>query len=150
VFWTAYYADGALLIKQLRQAGYRGMIAVGDGSNSPKLMEIAGPAAEGVFCFSNPTAEYLPAAKAFSDNYKKEFKQNPGPYSTLSYDGMKLLASAITKAGSTDRKAIMAALKSTDGFNGIAGPISFTPENTLARSNFVILIAKGPKWELYR
>jgi branched-chain amino acid transport system substrate-binding protein len=150
VFWTAYYADGALLIKQLRQAGYRGLIAVGDGSNSPKLMEIAGPAAEGVFCFSNPTVEYLPAAKAFADNYKKAFKQDPGPYSALSYDGMNLMASAIKKAGSADRKAIIAALKATKDFNGIAGPISFTPENTLARSNFVILIAKGPKWELYR
>lgn len=150
VFWTAYYADGALLIKQLRQAGYRGMIAVGDGSNSPKLMEIAGPAAEGVFCFSNPTAEYLPAAKTFTENYRKKFNQDPGPYSTLSYDGMNLLAKAVKEAGSTDRKAIMAALKATKDFNGIAGPISFTPENTLARSNFVILIAKGPNWELYR
>src|SRR6201999_2234012 len=34
VFWTAYYDDGALLIKQLRQAGYRGMILLGDGNNS--------------------------------------------------------------------------------------------------------------------
>ena len=42
IFWTAYYAEGALLIKQLRQAGYRGTIAIGDGSNSPKLIEIAG------------------------------------------------------------------------------------------------------------
>jgi branched-chain amino acid transport system substrate-binding protein len=150
VFWTAYYADGALLIKQLRQSGYRGMIAVGDGSNSPKLMEIAGQAAEGVFCFSNPTVEYLPAAKAFGDNYKNQFKQDPGPYSALSYDGMKLLASAIKQAGSTDAKAIMAALKATQDFKGIAGPISFTPENTLARSNFVILVAKDGKWALYR
>jgi branched-chain amino acid transport system substrate-binding protein len=150
VFWTAYYADGALLIKQLRQSGYRGMIAVGDGSNSPKLMEIAGPAAEGVFCFSNPTVEYLPAAKAFADNYKKQFNQDPGPYSALSYDGMNLLANAIMEAGGTDRKAIMVALAATKDFQGIAGPISFTPENTLARSNFVILVAKGPKWELYR
>ncbi|NNK93505.1 MAG: branched-chain amino acid ABC transporter substrate-binding protein, partial [Desulfobacterales bacterium] len=29
VFWTAYYADGSLVIKQLRQGGYRNLIAVG-------------------------------------------------------------------------------------------------------------------------
>ncbi len=34
VFWTAYYADGALVIKQLRQGGFSKLIAVGDGSNS--------------------------------------------------------------------------------------------------------------------
>ena len=150
VFWTAYYADGALLIKQLRQSGYRGLIAVGDGSNSPKLMEIAGRAAEGVFCFSNPTVEYLPAAKAFGDNYRKKFNQDPGPYSALSYDGMKLMADAIKRAGSTDKQAIIKALAETKDFPGITGPISFTDKNTLARSNFVVLIAKGMNWDLYK
>jgi len=149
VFWTAYYADGALLIKQLRQGGYAGMIALGDGNNSPKLFELAGAAAEGVFCFSNPTANFLPAARTFIENYQKQFHQPPGPYSALSYDGMMLMAHAITVAGSTDRMKIIAALKKTDNFPGIAGPISFTPQNTLARSNFVVLLGKGGQWTLY-
>lgn len=150
VFWTAYYADGALVIKQLRQGGYMNLIAVGDGSNSPKLMEIAGKAAEGVFCFSNPTVEYLPEAKAFGDNYKKNFNNDPGPYSALAYDGLYLMADAIKRAGSTDAAAIIKALSETTEFKGIAGPVSFTKENTLARSNFVILVAKGDKWDLYK
>ncbi len=148
VFWTAYYADGALLLKQLRQSGYSKMIALGDGNNSPKLFEIAGRAAEGVFCFSNPTVEFLPGAKAFADEYQKRFGQAPGPYSALSYDGMNLLADAIRRAGSTDKAKIVAALKATKDFKGISGPISFTPENTLARSNFVILEGKGGHWIL--
>src|SRR5210317_1059634 len=148
VFWTAYYADGALLIKQLRQAGYRNLIAVGDGSNSPKLLEIAGKAAEGVFCFSNPTVEYLPEAKDFHANYKATYNQDPDAYAALSYDGMKLLADAITRAGSTDKAAIIKALSETKDFTGIAGPISFTEQNTLARSNFVTLVAKDGKWAL--
>lgn len=148
VFWTAYYADGALVIKQLRQFGYAKLIAVGDGSNSPKLMEIAGKAAEGVYCFSNPTVDYLPEAKAFADNYKKAFKNNPGPYSALAYDGMYLMAEAIKKAGKADKAAVIKALGEIKGFKGIAGPISFTKQNTLARSNFVILIAKGKAWAL--
>ncbi len=148
VFWTAYYADGALLIKQLRQAGYRNLIAVGDGSNSPKLLEIAGKAAEGVYCFSNPTVDYLPAAKDFHANYKKTFNQEPDAYAALAYDGMKLMADAIERAGSTDKDAIIKALGETTSFTGIAGPVSFTDKNTLARSNFVTLIAKDGKWVL--
>ncbi len=148
IFWTAYYADGALVIKQLRQAGYRNLIAVGDGSNSPKLLEIGGKATEGVFCFSNPTVDYLPAAKAFHANYKKAFDQEPDAYAPLSYDGMKLLADAIKRAGSTDKDAIIKALAATGSFEGIAGPISFTEQNTLARSNFVTLVAKDGKWIL--
>lgn len=147
VFWTAYYADGGLLIRQLRQAGYQGVIAVGDGSNSPELFNIAGSAAEGVIAFSNPTAEFLPEAKAFIDAYNAAYGTSPGPYAPLAYDGMKLLASAITAAGSTEPDAVIAALKASD-FDGLAGNITFTPENTLARSNFVVLEGKNGAWTL--
>ncbi len=148
IFWTAYYADGALVIKQLRQSGYRKLIAVGDGSNSPKLIEIAGKAAEGVYCFSNPTVDYLPAAKAFTDNYKETFNQDPDAYAALAYDGINLMADAIKRAGTTEKDAIIKALSTTNEFEGIAGAISFTKKNTLAKSNFVTLIAKDGKWVL--
>jgi branched-chain amino acid transport system substrate-binding protein len=147
VFWTAYYADGGLLIRQLRQAGFQGKIAVGDGSNSTELFKIAGSAADGVFAFSNPTAEFLPKAKDFADAYQKQFGTAPGPYAPLTYDGTKLLAWAIDKAGSTDAKAVVAALK-TANYDGLAGPITFTEQNTLARSNFIVLEDKGNKWVL--
>ncbi|HLV84707.1 branched-chain amino acid ABC transporter substrate-binding protein [Devosia alba] len=147
VFWTAYYADGGLLIRQLRQAGYQGTIAVGDGSNSPELFSIAGSAAEGVIGFSNPIAEFLPGAKDFIADYTAANGSPPGPYAPLAYDGMHLLATAIEAAGSTDPAAINAALMDAD-YPGIAGQITFTPENTLARSNFVVLKGNGGKWGL--
>ena len=146
VFWTAYYADGGLLLRQLRQGGYQGVIAVGDGSNSPQLFDIAGRAADGVFAFSNPTAEFLPQAQAFSETYREEFGNAPGPYAPLSYDGMQLLAWAIEKAGTTDHQAVIDALASADGQEWLSGPISFTDENTLARSNFIVLEGQGGEW----
>jgi branched-chain amino acid transport system substrate-binding protein len=148
VFWTAYYADGGLLIRQLRERGYQGIIAVGDGSNSPELFKIAGPAAEGVIAFSNPTAEFLPEAKAFSDAYQAEYGAAPGPYSTLSYDAMNLLAWAIATAGVTDAAKVIETLQSANYTDAISGPISFTPEKTLARSNFVVLEGKAGAWTL--
>lgn len=146
VFWTAYYADGGLFIRQLRQAGYKGVIAVGDGSNSSKLFDIAGRAAEGIFAFSNPTAEFLPAAKSFSDTYKARFNTSPGPYAPLTYDGMQLLAWAIAKAGTTDASKVIAILKTAHNLEWLAGPISFTKQNTLARSNFIVLQGKNGAW----
>ncbi|MEX0431278.1 branched-chain amino acid ABC transporter substrate-binding protein [Spiribacter insolitus] len=146
VFWTAYYADGGLLIRQLRQGGYRDIIAVGDGSNSPQLFEIAGGAAEGVYAFSNPTAEFLPAAASFIENYRAEYGQDPGPYAPLNYDGLKLLAWAMEKAGTTDPAAVVDALASADGESWLTGPITFTDENTLARSNFIILEGEDGAW----
>ena len=61
---------------------------------------------------------------------------------------MKLMADAIERAGSTDKDAIIKALGETKAFTGIAGPVAFTDKNTLARSNFVTLIAKDGKWAL--
>ncbi len=148
VFWTAYYADGGLLIRQLREAGYQGLIAVGDGSNSPELFKIAGAAAEGVIGFSNPTVEFLPEAKAFAEAYTAKFGTAPGPYSTLSYDATKLLAWALETAGGTDFDKVVAALASANFTDTISGPISFTAEKTLARSNFVVLQGKGGAWIL--
>lgn len=149
VFWTAYFADGGLLIRQLRQNGYRDLIAVGDGSNSPKLFEIAGRAAEGVYGFSNPTADFLPAARAFTEAYRNEYGNDPGPYGPLTYDGLRLLAWAMEKAGTTDSDAVISALASADGQEWLAGPISFTEDNTLARSNFIILKGEGGNWVLH-
>lgn len=148
VFWTAYYADGALLIRQLREGGYQGLIAVGDGSNSPELFKIAGQAAEGVIAFSNPTAEFLPDAKAFADSYQAKYGAAPGPYSTLSYDAMKLLAWAMNTAGSTEYDAVVATLQAANFTDTVSGPISFTPEKTLARSNFVVLEGAGGVWTI--
>jgi branched-chain amino acid transport system substrate-binding protein len=149
VFWTAYYADGGPFIKQLREGGYQGMIAVGDGSNSPDLFKLAGnEAAEGVIGFSNPTAQFLPAAKAFSDTYTKEFGNPPGPYAPLTYDGMKLLAWAMNTAKSTDSAKVIDELKKANFSETLSGPISFKPDNTLARSNFIVLEGHDGAWEL--
>jgi len=148
VFWTAYYADGALVIKQLRQGGYKGKITVGDGSTDVKLMEIAGKSADGVYAISNPLPEFLTEGKKFIQDYKAKFKVSPGPYSALSYDAMNLLADAIKRAGSTDKKAVAAALKATKQFKGISGPVSFTDKNLLARSNFVVVVVKDKKFNL--
>ena len=150
IFWTAYFADGALLIKQLRQGGYRGKITVGDGSTDINLIKIGGKATEGVYAMANPLPEFLPKGKDFVTRYKAKYHQDPGPYSALCYDGMMLLNDALKRAKSTDHAKLTAAIKSTQGFPGISGPISFDDKNNLAHSNFVVLQVKDAKWALVK
>lgn len=148
VFWTAYFADGGLLIKQLRQSGYQGKIMCGDGSCSPKLMEIGGAATEGVQVLSSPIAEYLPAAKDFSDKYKEKYSADPGPYAALAYDGMGILADGMNRAGSTDFDAVVKALAETKDYQGVAGTTTFAENHTLATSNFMVVEVKDGKYTL--
>jgi branched-chain amino acid transport system substrate-binding protein len=148
VYWTAYQGLGSLLIKQLRENGYEGVIMVGDGSSAQELIDLAGADAEGVYCTAPPVVDFLPAAQSFIEGYNNSFPREPGAYAGLMYDATYLLVDAIERAGSFDGEAVKAALAATSGFEGITGPVSFTPQNTLNRSNFVILVAKDGRWAL--
>ncbi len=148
VYWTAYHADGAMLIMQLRRGGYKGEITVADGSASVELLEIAGEAGEGVYCTSPPVVDYLPAAQKFINAYRDKYNQEPGAYSGLAYDGTYLLADAIERAGGTDPDALLKAIETTDGFETLCSTITFTPEKVLEESNFMTLKGVGGKWTL--
>ncbi|HCU51181.1 MAG TPA: branched-chain amino acid ABC transporter substrate-binding protein [Micromonosporaceae bacterium] len=151
VYFTGYYADGGLFIRQLRQAGYTGKIMVADGSVDKQLITIAGAdKAQGVYATMTGLPEFTPGAEGWIAKYKSKFNGDPGPYSTQSYDAVRLVADAITRAGSTDGQKVRDALESTDGFAMFSGPLKFTPQHTLATSGFVILEVKGDKFEMVR
>lgn len=79
VYWTGYFQEGGLIARQLRQAGYKGSIMVGDGSVSPKLVEIAGAeAAEGLYATMTQTPDTLEGAEGWIDAYKKKYGAEPG------------------------------------------------------------------------
>ena len=143
VYWTGYYQEGGLIINQLRQAGFTGDIMVADGSADATIAEIAGPAAEGIFATMTPTPDTLEGAEEWIANYKTAFGSAPGPYSTQSYDAVRLAAEAIKDAGSTDGDAIIAALEGISGFDMFSGPLEFTEEHTLSNGGFVILKMEG-------
>ncbi|MEU6742907.1 branched-chain amino acid ABC transporter substrate-binding protein [Streptosporangium sandarakinum] len=146
VYWTGYFQEGGLIARQLRQAGYKGSIMVGDGSVSPKLVEIAGPeAAEGVYATMTQTPDTLEGAEGWIEAYKKKFGTEPGPYSNQAYDAVRLAAEAVGKAGGTDGAKVIAALEAIDGFQMFSGPLKFTPEHTLSNGGFQILVVKDGK-----
>lgn len=144
IYWTGYYQEGGLIIRQFRQAGYKGKFLIGDGSVDPKLVSIAGGAnAEGVYATMTQTPQTTPGADGWIASYQKRFNSVPGPYSTQSYDAVRVAAEAIRKAGSTDGDKVGAALEGLDGFPIFSGPLKFTPDHTLSSGGFVILVVKN-------
>jgi branched-chain amino acid transport system substrate-binding protein len=139
VYWTGYYQEGGLIINQLKKAGFTGQIMVADGSVDPSLSEIAGAGAEGVYATMTQTPDTIEGAEDWIANYEEKFGSAPGPYSTQSYDAVRLAAEAIEQAGSTDGDKIIDALEGIDGFSMFSGPLKFTPEHTLSSGGFVIL-----------
>jgi branched-chain amino acid transport system substrate-binding protein len=149
IYWTGYYQEGGLIIRQLRQAGYKGLVMVADGSVDGKLAEIAGGTnAAGVTATMTQTPDTIPGAETWISDYKAKFNAEPGPYSTQSYDAVRVAAEAITKAGGTDGDAVTKALEAIDGFQIFSGPLKFTPEHTLSSGGFLILEVKDGKFVL--
>ncbi|MBQ0984646.1 branched-chain amino acid ABC transporter substrate-binding protein [Streptomyces sp. F63] len=149
VYWTGYYQEGGLLIKQLKAAGYQGEIMVADGSVDAKLIQIAGREnAQGVFATMTQTPQTIPGGEAWVATYRKKFGSEPGPYSTQAYDAVRVAAEAVRKAGSTDGRAVTSALEQIDGLKIFSGPLKFTAQHTLSAGGFDILVVRDDNFVL--
>jgi branched-chain amino acid transport system substrate-binding protein len=149
IYWTGYYQEGGLLLRQLRQAGYKGRFMVGDGSVDAKLIKIAGDkAADGAFATMTQTPDTIQGAQNWIASYKQKFGAEPGPYSTQAYDAVRVAAEAIKNAGGTDGDKVTAALEAINGFQLFSGPLKFSPQHTLTSGGFVILVVKNGKFTL--
>ncbi|MCC9738327.1 branched-chain amino acid ABC transporter substrate-binding protein [Streptomyces sp. MNU89] len=149
IYWTGYYQEGGLLIKQLKAAGYKGEIMVADGSVDAKLVKIAGQKnAQGVFATMTQTPQTIPGGEAWVAKYKEKFGSEPGPYSTQAYDAVRVAAEAVRKAGSTDGQAVTSALEQIDGLKIFSGPLKFTAQHTLSAGGFDILVVRDDNFVL--
>lgn len=130
VFFTGYYPEAGLLLRQKAEMGWDVPFMGGDATNHPDLVKIAGAAsAEGFRFVSAPLPKDLDNAEAkdFVDAFQKKYGNPPSSiYAVLAGDGFRVVAEAIGKTGSTDPDAMAAFLKTELGdFPGLTGQISF-------------------------
>lgn len=142
-FW-GYYAEFALVAKQLRELGYAPTLMGNQAPVNDKTIELGGAALEGALnvCLFIPTAS-SPAVRTFVDSYRNRFGVAPDTWAAQSYDGMTLLAAAMARGGTT-RQGIRDALASTRDFQGVTGTISFMPNGDAAfRGTSVVQVSGG-------
>jgi branched-chain amino acid transport system substrate-binding protein len=130
VFFTGYYPEAGLLLKQKRQMGWNVPFIGGDAINNPDLVKIAGKeAAEGFRFLSPPVPKDLdtPEAKAYVVAYQKRYAEAPSSiYGVLAGDGFRVVAKAIEGAKSTAADKVREYLTgSLKDFPGFTGRISF-------------------------
>jgi branched-chain amino acid transport system substrate-binding protein len=130
VFFTGYYPEAGLLLKQKRQMGWTVPFIGGDAINNPDLVKIAGAeAAEGFRFLSPPVPKDLdtPEAKAYVVSYGKKYGEAPSSiYGVLAGDGFRVVAKAIEATKKTDADSIRTYLTSQlKDFPGFTGKIAF-------------------------
>lgn len=121
VFFGGYYAEAALLVKQLRAAGYTGTFVAADGVKDDGFIKAAGAAAEGAIV----TCPCLPPDQApeFATAFKKAYNSDPATYSAEAYDAANVFLAAIA-AGKTASKDMTAFIGSYDQ-KGVTKQVQF-------------------------
>ncbi|WUI03442.1 branched-chain amino acid ABC transporter substrate-binding protein [Spirillospora sp. NBC_00431] len=125
LYFTGYFAEAGLLMKQRKQLGLKFTLMGGDATTDSTVLKTAGSAADGYIATTAPLAKDLPAAGKFVTAYKAANNADPGPFSVYEYDAVKVVAKAIDDAGSTKGRDITDALHKIKDFPGITGPITF-------------------------
>ncbi len=148
----------AVLAKNIQQLGLDIPLYQSHGVASPKFIELAGTAAEGIML---PTGKILVAdliadtdpqkqvLDSYISDYEKQFNTGVSGFGGYAYDGMKILAAALN--GSDGNKAkIREAIENTKNHVGISGVFTFSPtdHNGLSPDAFVMVRIKDGKWEL--
>lgn len=130
VVYAAYYTEGALLVDQLRQAGYTGWFAGPDGLKDPQFVKAAGQSAKDAI-LSCPCG---PATGQFLEEYTGKFGQPPGTYSVEAYDAATILLKGID-GGAISRSALLDFVRGYNG-QGLARNYQWTPDGELT-SNLI-------------
>lgn len=122
-----YIKEGGALLKQAYEMKFAPQWLMGSASKSPKLVELAGKAAEGIVgtypTFSKEGDAYGTYKKAFAAKYPENKLPIFGEYN---YDMVHLLAKALNTAKDESPDAIRQALiEVSQGFLGITGDKSF-------------------------
>jgi ABC-type branched-subunit amino acid transport system substrate-binding protein len=150
IYYTGYFSEAGLIVKEARQLGLKMTLMGGDGTNDPTLMKTAGPAAEGMIITTAPLAQFLSGAHSFVDDYTKAYGQGPGPYSVYEYDAIGVTAKAIADAKSATPAAITAALHKISNYQGATGTIGFNPKGDRSVAVYITIIVRGDNFAPYQ
>jgi branched-chain amino acid transport system substrate-binding protein len=96
IFAAGYYNEAAAIVRQAKELEIKGILMGEEGFDSPKFLEIAGPAAEGVIIATNlDRDDPRPVVQNFLKNYKAAYKIDPDMVGASSYDAFMILVNAI-------------------------------------------------------
>ncbi|MBV9292800.1 MAG: branched-chain amino acid ABC transporter substrate-binding protein [Frankiales bacterium] len=146
VFYAGYYCDFALLAKALRNAGFKGQLMSGDGSDDSKYVQGAGAAnANGTLlsCQCSDIASN-PNGASFISAYKSAFHVDPGAYSAESFDVTNAVISVLKGLGSNPtRQAVVSAFASVN-YQGLTKAITFGSDHNLkVQTAFLYKVVNG-------
>lgn len=134
VYFTGYHAQGGLLLKQAAELGLDIQWMMGNASNNPEMIQIAGVEnAVGTFVTTEPLPKDVdyPEARQFVADFEAKYNEPPASvWWMMSAEAFNVIRYAMEQTDSTD-SAKLAEFLHTEAkdINGITGPILGWDEN---------------------
>jgi branched-chain amino acid transport system substrate-binding protein len=147
----SYYADAALIARQARDVGLKQVIVASSSIYSPKFLELAGPAANGVFTMAEffPT-EQRPEVQRFVAAYRAKYQQDPDTFSAIAYDTMILFAALARQYGPTREGIHDGLLHIKDVPSVLYGKVTFDPVTRRAQAaSYKFLLVKDNAFTIW-
>jgi branched-chain amino acid transport system substrate-binding protein len=145
IYAPNYYAEDALLARQMQELGLTVPMLTGDGAQVSDLIKIGGPAVEGMYLTAHFHRETVntPLAKDFIKAYETDTKREVDAFAALGGDCYFLLTDAMARAQSTDGRKVREALAQTRDFPGVSGSITMGPDNNPIKEIYILKVQDG-------
>jgi branched-chain amino acid transport system substrate-binding protein len=147
LFFGGMDPQGVPMAKQLKALGLNIKFVMGDGGYTPKLLNLAGDAANGVYAsLPGVPLEQMPGSKDFSQRYEAKYKQPIQLYAPYCYDAVNVMITAMQKAASTDPAKYLPELANiTHG--GVTANIAFDEKGDIKGGAVTLYQVQQGKWQ---
>ena len=135
----------AMLVKQLRESNINCPIMTGDGGYGDEIKQIAGKAANGLYC-TLPAIEDTTSSNylIFKEKFLKRYKKLPDVYSVFSYDAVMMVFNSIV--GEKDKQITGELIKNQlykTSYVGLGGKYEFDSYGEVNKPFFIFQYNEG-------
>ncbi len=147
VYYAGAHTEGALLSKQLKEAGLKVPVMGGDMLYTPEYIKIAGEdnAAGDIATALGLPLEQQPKGAEFKSTYETLYGSSPEAYDSYAYDAAVSIINAVFEVGN-DRAAVVDAIRAGT-VDGVTGVISFDANGDNKQQIISAYKAEGSEWK---
>lgn len=140
--------ESARLLRELKKQGWDKPVIGETTLTGQKVIELAGPAAEGAIAHVGLTVDApIRGMKKFSEDFQKAYGYVSDHNGIKGYTGIYILKAAIEKAGKFDRELVTKTLHgihiSTKDHPGVLMDVSIDDKGDLDRESFLVQVDNG-------
>lgn len=142
VFIPDYYETIATMVKQFKDAGFKGTFLGTDGWDGVLSVKDVDKSIFNGAYYTNTFDDRVEAVQKYVEAYKAKYNAETNMFGTMAYDATWVLIKAVEAAGTTDPEKVCAALEKTD-YTGITGTFKFDSQHNPTKELVVKTIKDG-------